>query len=189
MAMFLGCSGAGRAAKSERILERSGLAVATGAVSLALAATGCAGGAEREANQLSRVSIIATMKPLKRNTVTRSEIERASGATGARTLLAFWLSMQHGRYRSALAYFDNVLVSRLGATRLVEVLRGDASLWNSTKPTVVVTRTTHRTARVFFSVHDSLGKEGRAEARFRKAGSGWRITFLSLLERPGSPSP
>jgi hypothetical protein len=157
------------------------LSAAAGALALlVLALVGC-GGTAREARQLGSLSILEATKPLDRNLVKRNEIEPASDASGVRTLLQFWSILQQAKYESATSYFDPPLLRSAGAARLAVALRKLAALWDSTKPTIAVATTAHGVARVYFTVRDLQGKAGAAEITFRKAGTRWKISFLSLV--------
>jgi hypothetical protein len=173
------------------LIERFQVAVASGTATLVLALAGCGGGAAREANQLSGLSILEATRPLERNMVKREEISKASDASGVRTLLQLWFTLQHANYQSATSYFEPAGVNSGGVAKLAVALRIRAPLWDSTKPTEVVASTKDGSARVFFVVHDVLGKPGSAEIVLRKVGPIWRISFLSLLQTAppaGSPS-
>jgi hypothetical protein len=148
---------------------------------LLLAVVGCGGGASREARQLGSLSILESTRPLAKNLVTPNEIEPASDASGAKTLLEFWLTLQRGEYESATSYFDPAYTKSAGASNLVVLLRKLAPLWDSTKPRIAVAKTTGRSARVYFNVRDLLGHVGSVEIAYRKLGRHWKITFLSLL--------
>jgi hypothetical protein len=153
---------------------------------LALAFLGCGGGAAREARQLGSHGVLEGTRPLDQNLVKPNEIEPASDASGVRTVLRFWLTLQRADYESAIGYFDPALVTTLGRVSLTSSLRELAPLWDSTKPTIVVARTMGRTARVFFNVRDLHGTVGSVEIMFRRLSADWKIHFFSLL--PTTPA-
>ena len=148
---------------------------------LALAVIGCGGGAGREARKLSSFSVLEATKPLDENLVSPDELEPASDAAGVRTLLEFWLTLQHGNYRAATGYFGPTIVNRFGARTIALRLRQLAPLWDSTKPTIVTATAARRTARVYFTVRDLNGKIGSVEIIFSRLGASWKISFFPLL--------
>jgi hypothetical protein len=151
------------------------------AAMLSLAVVGCGGGAAREAQQLGRLNILEATRPLEQNRVKRNEIEKASDASGVRTLLQFWLTLQSGAYQSGTRYFDPRIANSVGVARLAAALRNEAPLWDSTKPRLLAATTKGATARVFFTIRELRGKVGGAEILFRKLGLDWKIRYLSFL--------
>jgi hypothetical protein len=158
---------------------------------IVLALVGCGGGAAREAQQLSRLSILESARPLPQNLLKPTEIDNTSDASGVRTLLRFWSTLQYGGYESATSYFDPLLVNSVGVVKLTVVLQHEAPLWAFTKPRVAVATTTGRVARVYFFIRDLEGKTGPVEIIFRRRGADWKISFLSLLQTapPGYSAP
>lgn len=140
------------------------------------------GGASREARQLGSHSIVERPRPLARNQVKQAEIVKSSDAAGVRTLLQFWSVLQHGDLASAIGFLDVSYRDTWKASRLEAALRQLTPLWDSTKPTIDVASRRGSNASVYFTVRDLQGKVGAAEVTFRKAGAGWRISFLSLLQ-------
>jgi hypothetical protein len=162
---------------------RSKIGVACGAAALALALVGCGGGgATLEARQLSGISILEKTKPLDQNLVKQSDIAKTPNASGLKTLLQFWLTLQYQDYELATNFFYPELANFVGVAQLALALRNESGLWSSTKPDVVEATTTGNTARVVFVIHNLLGNVTPVTVSFRKLGAAWKINYLTLLD-------
>jgi hypothetical protein len=161
-------------------IDRFHSAATWGITMLVLALVGC-GGAAREARQLGSLSILDATRPLDQNLVKRNEIDRASDASGVKTLLQFWLTLQRGEYQYATSYFGTAFLESVGVANLAAALRERAALWDSSKPKIDVATTRRHAARVYFNVRDLLGKVGAAAVVFERVDGRWRIGFFSLL--------
>lgn len=163
---------------------KSKVGAACGAAAFVLALAGCggSGGNADEARQLSGISILEKTKPLGQNLVKQSEIEKTSDASGAKTLLQFWLTLQYQDYESATSFFYPGLANFVGVAQLALALKNEGPLWSSTRPDIVEATTAAGTARVIFVIRNLLGGMTPVTVSFRKLGAVWRINYLTLLD-------
>lgn len=162
--------------------SRAGAACGIAALALVLALTGCGGGAAREARELSGISLLEKTSPLSQNLVRKSDVEKASDASGVRTLLRFWQALQYQDYESATEFFYPNLANFVGVAQLALALRNETLLWSSNKPEVVEATTSGSAARVVFVIHDLRGNVIPVTVSFRKLGAEWKINYLTLLD-------
>ena len=163
-------------------IKKSRAGVTGAAAMLVLALGGCGGGATREARQLSGIGILEKTSPLGRSLVRQSDIDKASDASGVKTLRKFWLALQYQDYESATGFFYPKLADFVGISQLGLALKSEAALWSSTKPDVVEATTTGNTARVIFVVRNLQSNATPVTIAFRKLGTVWEINYFTLLD-------
>lgn len=145
------------------------------------AIAGCGGGADDEARELNKRSVIAEAPPLEEFLVSEQEIKKASDETPERSLLNYWASLQYQSWDTATAYYATDLREFLGDDRLQYALANQAAYFRSSRPKDIEVRSSNGKSVTKFLVEDQKGNETPSSVTWARRGGAWRIVHDPYL--------
>jgi hypothetical protein len=145
--------------------------------------SGCGESAQnKEAQQLENVSVLSSTAPLQSRIVKRSEIDAASDTYAVRTFLQLWSRLQFESWPAALELFEPGLRAAVGDSNLTQAFKAYTLLWQGSKPGVVNKRVNGNLATIEFVTRDEKNNLTPSSITFRRAGAGWLVAYMSLLD-------
>jgi hypothetical protein len=155
------------------------LALVAGALALA----SCGESAQnKEAQKLEGVSVLSATAPLESRLVKQREIDGASDSEALHTFLLLWSRLQYESWPAALELFEPGLRSTIGESTLSQALAADVVLWQASKPGIIAKHATATEATIQFVTRDEKNHLMPSSITFRRAGSGWLVSYMSLLD-------
>jgi hypothetical protein len=134
-----------------------------------------------EAQQLESASILSKTAPLSQRLVTKADINSASETTAERTFLQLWSLLQFEVWDQAEELFEPGLRNAIGASLLALALEDNVIVWQATKPKIVSTHITEKTAVITFFARDEVDNVIPASISFEGAPGRWHVSYFSML--------